>query len=84
MAFTLYNGRAYWDRAGVSHPVDLYNLPPAVNASPDQSVVLASGAVLNGWAIDDGRPAGSYLTYAWSKTSGPASISPIRARPDPL
>ena len=55
--------------------IDLYDLPPAVNAGPDQSVVLANGAALNGWALDDGRPAGSWLTYAWSKISGPGTVT---------
>ena len=75
MAFTLFGGRAYWDRAGVSHPIDLSDLPPAVNAGPDQSVVLANVAALNGWALDDGRPAGSWLTYAWSQISGPGTVT---------
>ncbi len=47
------------------------NQPPAVNAGPEQTITLPSSANLNGSATDDGLPAGSSLTYSWSKLSGP-------------
>ena len=77
MAFTLYGGRATWDLAGVMRPdtLDHDNLAPLVNAGPDQRVLLSSGALLSGWSIDDGRPAGASLTYAWSKISGPGTVT---------
>jgi hypothetical protein len=49
--------------------------PPIVNAGPDQMVLLSNGAALNGFAIDDGRPAGASLTYAWTKISGPGTVT---------
>ena len=48
------------------------NKAPVVNAGPDQTVSLTSGAYLLGSASDDGLPKGSILTVAWSKVSGPA------------
>lgn len=51
------------------------NQAPLVEAGFDQSVSLPGHATLTGQAVDDGRPSGSTLTYAWSKASGPGSVS---------
>jgi RHS repeat-associated protein/uncharacterized repeat protein (TIGR01451 family) len=52
------------------------NQPPTVSAGPSQSVQLPQNAVtLNGYAADDGLPAGSTLLVSWSEISGPASVS---------
>jgi PKD repeat protein len=48
------------------------NKAPVVNAGPDQTVSLSTGAYLLGSASDDGLPNGSVLRVAWSKVSGPA------------
>jgi len=50
------------------------NQPPVVNAGPDQTVLLSSGAELEGSAGDDGLPAGN-LTTNWTKISGPGAVT---------
>jgi Domain of unknown function (DUF5060)/Putative collagen-binding domain of a collagenase len=53
------------------------NSAPAVSAGPDRSATLSgsSAAVtLGGSATDDGQPAGSTLSLAWSRVSGPAAV----------
>ncbi len=49
----------------------LANIPPVVNAGPDQAVDFPGSAVLRGTATDDGRPNGT-LSVSWSKVDGPA------------
>lgn len=49
------------------------NQPPTVNAGPDQVVTLPGMATLHGTAMDDGIPAGSALSVAWSQVSGPGN-----------
>jgi RHS repeat-associated protein/uncharacterized repeat protein (TIGR01451 family) len=52
------------------------NQPPTVSAGPSQSIQLPQTTVtLNGYAADDGLPAGSTLQVSWSEISGPASVS---------
>ncbi|WP_075090824.1 DUF5060 domain-containing protein [Haloferula sp. BvORR071] len=54
------------------------NTAPVVSAGADKSGSYQGQAValtLNGSANDDGLPAGSALSLAWSTTSGPASVS---------
>ncbi len=51
------------------------NLPPIVNAGPDQVITLPAQAGLSGTAGDDKQPAGSTLTVAWSKVSGPGTVT---------
>ena len=52
------------------------NQPPIVNAGPDQSIPLpTTTATLIGSATDDGRPAGSTLTYQWSLVAGPGTAT---------
>ena len=50
------------------------NQPPAVSAGPDQTITLPATASLTGTASDDGKPSGT-LTVAWSKFSGPGSVT---------
>ena len=51
------------------------NLPPTVNAGPNQTITLPASANLDATASDDGLPAGSTLTRTWSKISGPGTVS---------
>src|SRR5438132_3339726 len=54
---------------------DHVNLPPIVNAGPDQSIMVPANTVtLNGSAADDGQPNGS-ITYGWKKVSGPGTVT---------
>lgn len=53
----------------------LTNLAPVVNAGPDQTITLPATATLSGSATDDGLPAGSVLSVAWSKVSGPGAVT---------
>jgi Malectin domain/K319L-like, PKD domain/Protein of unknown function (DUF1565) len=53
----------------------LSNQPPRVNAGPDQTITLPASANLSGTVSDDGLPAGSTLTTAWSKLSGPGTVT---------
>lgn len=52
------------------------NQAPVVNAGSDQSINLPNSVNLLGTATDDGKPnpPGS-LTYLWSKTSGPGTVT---------
>jgi RHS repeat-associated protein len=51
------------------------NQPPVVNAGSGQTIQLPQTTVtLNGSATDDGLPNGT-LTIAWSKLSGPATVT---------
>src|SRR5439155_1350754 len=51
------------------------NRAPSVDAGPDQTITLPNMATLGGSATDDGLPPGSILTVAWSKVSGPGSVT---------
>jgi hypothetical protein len=51
------------------------NNPPVVNAGPDQIITLPNPVSLSGTATDDGQPAGSTLTVAWSVVSGPGNVT---------
>src|SRR5438477_5668105 len=54
---------------------DHVNLPPIVNAGPDQSIMVPANTVtLNGSATDDGQPNGS-ITYSWKKLTGPGKVT---------
>ena len=52
------------------------NQPPAVSAGTDQTITLPNSAALDGTVTDDGRPnpPGS-VTTAWSKFSGPGTVT---------
>ncbi len=52
------------------------NNPPAVNAGPDQTVTITSGATLDGTVVDDGLPnPPATVTTTWSKQSGPGTVT---------
>jgi hypothetical protein len=52
------------------------NSAPTVDAGADQTMTLPAGATLQGTASDDGlpNPPGA-VTYAWSKASGPGTVT---------
>ena len=50
------------------------NQAPVVNAGVDQSITLPASANLLATASDDGKP-GSTLSYAWTKVSGPGTVT---------
>ena len=58
--------------ANPSGPVT--NTAPSVYAGADQTIILASQAVLDSTVTDDGLPS-AVLTYAWTKVSGPGTVS---------
>ncbi|HEV8427371.1 MAG TPA: RHS repeat-associated core domain-containing protein [Pyrinomonadaceae bacterium] len=53
------------------------NNAPSVSAGEDQAIYLPDTSVtLNGSGVDDGLPAcGGSLTYAWTKVSGPGTVT---------
>ena len=52
------------------------NLPPAVNAGPDQTLTLPAAASLSGTATDDGLPnPPGKLTTTWTVVSGPGTVT---------
>ena len=53
------------------------NNAPSVSAGDDQAIYLPDNSVtLSGSAVDDGLPAcGGSLTFAWSKVSGPGTVT---------
>jgi RHS repeat-associated protein len=51
------------------------NQPPVVSAGAAQTITLPATAALNGAATDDGQPAGSSVSFVWSKVSGPGIVS---------
>ncbi|HAF12398.1 MAG TPA: hypothetical protein DCK99_01610, partial [Blastocatellia bacterium] len=62
-------------RGEVTITVQPQNQPPLVAAGPDQVISLPNSAQLNGLVSDDGWPAGSNLTTAWSVVSGPGAVA---------
>ena len=54
-------------------PLSSGNMPPSVNAGPDQSITLPDTASLDGTVSDDGVP--SPLTTTWSQTNGPGAVT---------
>ncbi len=51
------------------------NQAPVVEAGPNQIVTFPARAALNGSVTDDGLPTPPALTMAWSKTSGPGTVT---------
>ncbi len=51
------------------------NQPPVVSAGSDQTIVLPAAAILSGSVTDDGLPSGGTLTSAWTKVSGPGTVT---------
>jgi concanavalin A-like lectin/glucanase superfamily protein/Big-like domain-containing protein/K319-like protein len=62
------------DVSVTANPVIVVNQAPVVNAGPDQTITLPSGANLSGTVSDDGLPAGN-LTISWTLISGPGTVS---------
>ena len=60
-----------------SAPVTIQsNLAPVVDAGYNQSITLPASTTLFGSATDDGLPTSpGTLTYSWTKTSGPGTVS---------
>jgi RHS repeat-associated protein len=56
------------------NPLNPGNQPPSASAGPDQTLTLPATATLNGVIADDGVPARSALTAAWTKVSGPGTV----------
>ncbi|WP_411705126.1 PKD domain-containing protein, partial [Edaphovirga cremea] len=65
---------AYTSFAEVGIILTPLNQPPIANAGADQTIQLAQTAQLNGNAGDDGLATGT-LTTAWSKVSGPGTVT---------
>jgi RHS repeat-associated protein len=58
------------------NPAAAGNQPPVVNAGSNQTITLPSAASLAGSATDDGLPnPPATLTYAWTKLSGPGTVT---------
>ncbi len=54
----------------------VYNMPPCVDAGPDQTIFISSPATLQGEATDDGDPdPPGALAVTWSQVSGPGSVT---------
>lgn len=51
------------------------NLAPTVSAGNNQTIAFGEVAQLEGTRADDGLPAGSTLSSAWSKVSGPGTVT---------
>lgn len=52
------------------------NLPPVVNAGPNQTITLPTNSVtLNGTVTDDGLPVGGTLTQFWAAVSAPGTVT---------
>ena len=66
---------ALTDYADVTVIVEPVNQAPAVNAGADQTITLPASAVLHGTVTDDGYPSGSSVSVAWSKVSGPGTVT---------
>jgi hypothetical protein len=55
-------------------PPSSANLPPSVNAGPDQTITLPQSAALDGTVTDDGQP-NPTPTTTWSKVSGAGTVT---------
>ncbi len=74
--YNSYAGFLVDDVQVLAHAGGVGNLPPTVNAGPDQAITLPAGAVLIGSATDDGLPnPPNAMTYAWTMVSGPATVT---------
>ena len=60
----------------VTDVVSETNAPPVVDAGIDQTIILPSGASLDGTVSDDGLPnPPAAVTTTWSMTSGPGTVT---------
>jgi hypothetical protein len=51
------------------------NQAPVVEAGPNRSITLPATAALSGSVTDDGLPTPPALTMAWTRTSGPGTVT---------
>jgi hypothetical protein len=52
------------------------NLPPSVDAGPDQTITIPNDAILDGTVSDDGIPdPPGAVTTSWSQISGPGEVT---------
>ena len=66
--------------SNVTVVVQPQNQAPVTNAGNNQTIVLPTSATLSGSATDDGYPnPPGVLTYVWSKTSGPGTVTFVNA-----
>ncbi len=57
-------------------PITPGNLPPSVDAGPDQTITLPDDAILDGTVSDDGIPdPPGAVTSSWSQVSGPGEVT---------
>jgi hypothetical protein len=59
----------------VNITLSMNNQAPFVNAGFDQTIVEGESATVAGEVSDDGLPTGQPIILAWSKTSGPGTVS---------
>lgn len=62
------------DSATIQVNPGVVNMPPVVGAGADQTITLPANASLSGTVTDDGVPGGN-PTIAWSKVSGPGTVT---------
>ena len=55
--------------------VPFADLAPYVDAGADATVTGSAGAVLSGFAVDDGQPTLDPVVVTWTKVSGPGSVT---------
>ena len=64
----------------VAFPLNVDNLPPAVDAGPDQIVDYPQDATLEGTVADDGNPdPPAMVTTTWTKVNGPGTVTIVEA-----
>jgi VCBS repeat-containing protein len=75
--FIPIDGMTFTDSGSASCVVPLAgNLPPTVDAGPDQTITLPASASLDGTVTDDGLPdQPGIVTTTWSQVSGPGTVS---------
>jgi pectate lyase len=56
-------------------PSGANNQPPTVNAGANQTITMPASVTLDATVNDDGLPASGKMTSAWSRVSGPGSVS---------
>ncbi len=74
ISLVVADGHGGTDTATTTLRIAVRNAPPLVSAGPARVITLPAGATLTGAVTDDGLPAGSVVTLAWSKVSGPGLV----------
>ncbi|HLA40916.1 MAG TPA: Ig-like domain-containing protein, partial [Candidatus Glassbacteria bacterium] len=72
VTFTVSDGQGGTDSETIALTVSNTNRAPQVNAGNDQTITLPGAATLSGSASD---PDGQSLVYAWSRVSGPGTVT---------